>query len=93
MPAVSGSIVGGATGNEDEAGRVSMEGIPQSEAGTSSGSGSSATVSASGGIKREVGADRPKMTQEGAAAGPKKTKVVVRDAAWSTWWAVLFWVS
>lgn len=25
--------------------------------------------------------------------GPKRTRVVVRDAAWSTWWAVLYWVS
>lgn len=25
--------------------------------------------------------------------GPKKTRVIVRDAAWSTWWAVLYWVS
>lgn len=24
--------------------------------------------------------------------GPKKTRVMVRDAAWSTWWAVLYWV-
>ncbi|OCF37555.1 hypothetical protein I317_06267 [Kwoniella heveanensis CBS 569] len=24
--------------------------------------------------------------------GPKKTRVVVRDAAWSTWWAVLYWI-
>jgi hypothetical protein len=25
--------------------------------------------------------------------GPKKTRVVIKDAAWSTWWAVLYWVS
>jgi len=25
--------------------------------------------------------------------GPKKTRVMVRDAAWSTWWAVLYWVN
>jgi len=25
--------------------------------------------------------------------GPKKTRVMIRDAAWSTWWAVLYWVS
>jgi hypothetical protein len=24
--------------------------------------------------------------------GPKKTRVMIRDAAWSTWWAVLYWV-
>jgi hypothetical protein len=24
--------------------------------------------------------------------GPRKTKVMVKDAAWSTWWAVLYWV-
>ncbi|WWC59204.1 uncharacterized protein I303_101754 [Kwoniella dejecticola CBS 10117] len=24
--------------------------------------------------------------------GPKKTRVVIRDAAWSTWWAVLYWI-
>jgi len=29
---------------------------------------------------------------EGQVMGPKKTKVVIRDAAWSTWWAVLYWV-
>ncbi|WWC87241.1 uncharacterized protein L201_002129 [Kwoniella dendrophila CBS 6074] len=28
----------------------------------------------------------PKVT------GPKKTRVVIRDAAWSTWWAVLYWI-
>lgn len=50
------------------------------------------TAGAIGRDKREIGADRPR-TQEGAHAGPKKTKVVVRDAAWSTWWAVLFYVS
>lgn len=40
--------------------------------------------------KREVIPSRP---VEGPILGPRKTKVVVRDAAWSTWWAVLFWVS
>lgn len=25
--------------------------------------------------------------------GPKKTRVVIRDAAWCTWWALLYWVS
>ena len=29
----------------------------------------------------------------GPALGPKKTKVVLKDAAWSTWWALLYWVS
>ena len=29
----------------------------------------------------------------GPIAGPRKTKVMIRDAAWSTWWAVLYWVS
>lgn len=28
----------------------------------------------------------------GPVGGPKKTGVVVRDAAWSTWWAILYWV-
>jgi hypothetical protein len=27
------------------------------------------------------------------ATGPKKIRVMVKDAAWSTWWAVLYWVS
>lgn len=29
----------------------------------------------------------------GVVAGPRKTRVVVRDSAWSTWWAVLYWAS
>ncbi|WVQ97835.1 hypothetical protein IAU59_004950 [Kwoniella sp. CBS 9459] len=32
----------------------------------------------------------PKMARD--TIGPKKTRVVVRDAAWSTWWAVLYWI-
>lgn len=32
-------------------------------------------------------------SSRGEVLGPKKTKVIVRDAAWSTWWAVLYWVS
>jgi hypothetical protein len=41
--------------------------------------------------KREVNTvARP---TEGTSVGPKKTRVMVRDAAWSTWWAVLYWVS
>lgn len=28
-----------------------------------------------------------------AVLGPKKSRVVIRDAAWSTWWAVLYFVS
>ena len=30
--------------------------------------------------------------QLGVVMGPRKTKIMVRDAAWSTWWAVLYWV-
>lgn len=29
---------------------------------------------------------------EGQAMGPKKTRIIIKDAAWSTWWAVLYWV-
>ena len=36
----------------------------------------------------------PIIRQEsGPLLGPKKTRVAVKDAAWSTWWAVLYWVS
>lgn len=35
----------------------------------------------------------PARQSIGAIMGPKKTRVMVRDAAWSTWWAVLYWVS
>nr|XP_031861911.1 uncharacterized protein CI109_002741 [Kwoniella shandongensis]KAA5528983.1 hypothetical protein CI109_002741 [Kwoniella shandongensis] len=28
----------------------------------------------------------------GLSMGPRKTRVMVRDAAWSTWWAVLYWI-
>ena len=35
----------------------------------------------------------PARQREAASLGPKKTRVVIRDAAWSTWWAVLYWVS
>lgn len=89
-PEGSGTGMGNATGHEEERSRGSMEAVPSSQA-SSSGSGTSSGAMASS--KREVGTDRPKMTQEGVAAGPKKMKVVIRDAAWSTWWAVLFWVS
>jgi len=34
-----------------------------------------------------------KQRNEIAAIGPRKTRIIVRDAAWSTWWAVLYWVS
>ena len=41
-------------------------------------------------VKRvEVVPGRP---SSGSIAGPRKTRVMVRDAAWSTWWAVLYWV-
>lgn len=83
---------GGTGGDEERTAGTGQthEAVPESEASSPS---VSAAVSTAGGSKREVGTDRPKLTQEGVAAGPKKTKVVVRDAAWSTWWAVLFWVS
>lgn len=35
----------------------------------------------------------PTHQLSGPVSGPKKTRVMVRDAAWSTWWAVLYWVS
>lgn len=31
-------------------------------------------------------------TEGGPVTGPKKVKVVINDAAWSTWWALLYWV-
>jgi hypothetical protein len=31
-------------------------------------------------------------TEGGPVLGPKKVKVVINDAAWSTWWALLYWV-
>lgn len=50
--------------------------------------------------KREVpvgqgttGATRAGDGMGATGPGPKKTRVMVRDAAWSTWWAVLYWVS
>ncbi|BEI90280.1 uncharacterized protein CcaverHIS019_0303500 [Cutaneotrichosporon cavernicola] len=30
--------------------------------------------------------------ESGTVVGPRKTRVVVHDSAWSTWWAVLFWL-
>ncbi|WWD00312.1 hypothetical protein V866_007223 [Kwoniella sp. B9012] len=30
--------------------------------------------------------------QSKVPVGPKKTRVVIRDAAWSTWWNVLYWI-
>ncbi|GMK56447.1 hypothetical protein CspeluHIS016_0302870 [Cutaneotrichosporon spelunceum] len=30
--------------------------------------------------------------ESGVVAGPRKTRVIVRDSAWSTWWAVLYWL-
>ncbi|CAK9783435.1 hypothetical protein CC85DRAFT_282171 [Cutaneotrichosporon oleaginosum] len=35
---------------------------------------------------------RKRVREDAAAMGPRKTRVVVRDAAWSTWWAVLYWL-
>lgn len=29
---------------------------------------------------------------DGRPVGPRKTRVVIRDAAWSTWWAILYWI-
>jgi hypothetical protein len=66
----------------------------EEEAGGSSAAVTTKKVAQQSGLgKRDVGADRPVMTREGEAAGPRKTKVVIKDAAWSTWWAVLFYVS
>lgn len=42
---------------------------------------------------RRVSRKRLRDRDEGAVVGPKKTRVVIKDAAWSTWWAVLYWVS
>ena len=35
----------------------------------------------------------PGRQVSGMVIGPKKTKVMLRDAAWCTWWAVLYWVN
>lgn len=46
--------------------------------------------------KREVPSVVPaaaRPSTSGPVLGPKKSKVMIRDAAWSTWWAVLYWVS
>jgi len=45
--------------------------------------------------KREATAPMatPPIRQEGdQPPGPKKMKIVIRDAAWSTWWSLLYWV-
>jgi hypothetical protein len=43
--------------------------------------------------RREASAGTSGRNQSnGGTVGPKKTKVLIRDAAWSTWWAVLYWV-
>lgn len=34
-----------------------------------------------------------RQTESGQQMGPKKTRIVIRDAAWSTWWSLLYWVS
>lgn len=42
---------------------------------------------------RRLSRKRLRERDEAAVIGPKKTRVVVKDAAWSTWWAILYWVS
>ncbi|ORY26879.1 hypothetical protein BCR39DRAFT_539919 [Naematelia encephala] len=41
--------------------------------------------------KREITPGRT-LSEQGVVMGPKKTRVVVRDAAWSTWWAILYYL-
>lgn len=43
-------------------------------------------------VQRKRVESTPSRQLGGPVAGPKKTRVIVRDAAWSTWWAVLYWV-
>ncbi|KAK8846758.1 hypothetical protein IAR55_005846 [Kwoniella newhampshirensis] len=40
----------------------------------------------------ELGASTSSAIELGLSMGPRKTRVMVRDAAWSTWWAVLYWI-
>nr|XP_019047445.1 hypothetical protein I302_04058 [Kwoniella bestiolae CBS 10118]OCF26375.1 hypothetical protein I302_04058 [Kwoniella bestiolae CBS 10118] len=40
--------------------------------------------------KPSITGSRSKLSK--VAIGPKKTRVVIRDAAWSTWWNVLYWI-
>lgn len=42
---------------------------------------------------RRLSRKRMRERDEAAVIGPKKTRVVIKDAAWSTWWAILYWVS
>ncbi|WVQ84040.1 hypothetical protein IAT38_006185 [Cryptococcus sp. DSM 104549] len=37
-------------------------------------------------------AAREREKERETPIGPKKTRVVIRDAAWSTWWALLYWI-
>ena len=82
-------------GAESEEGESADDEEASVHTAAETGEGSAGTVSvkaSTGGMsKRGIGADRPPMTLDGTAAGPKKMKVVVKDAAWSTWWAVLYW--
>ncbi|ODO03145.1 hypothetical protein I350_05990 [Cryptococcus amylolentus CBS 6273] len=42
--------------------------------------------------REENQAVRSKSLPKADVAGPKKTKVIIRDAAWTTWWALLYWI-
>lgn len=41
---------------------------------------------------RRISRKRLRDRDGAAVIGPKKTRVVIKDAAWSTWWAILYWV-
>ncbi len=44
-------------------------------------------------VQRKRSEMTPARQPSETVMGPKKTRVLVRDSAWSTWWAVLYWVS
>lgn len=71
-------------------GRSSVESDESDEETDGSGAGRDPAIAAAAAPQ----ASRKRAREDsGATVGPRKTRVIVRDAAWSTWWAVLYWVS
>lgn len=77
-------------GAETHVSGYSSHGSNEEEVSDGSGEGRDKTVAAT--APPQVSRKRAR-DDAGVVAGPRKTRVVVRDAAWSTWWAVLYWVS
>lgn len=48
-------------------------------------------VDEEGTINKEV-RDEGGTAKKKEVLGPKKTRVVIRDSAWCTWWALLYWI-